>query len=417
MDDENVRRTVNAILENSRQADSLVVCVGAQASRGAGVPDLRSLLREQKRTVSDLEGVTDRTSLSPALEDADLSELTELVQSRLSRDELIRLFVEASSRGTGPTSIHREVAALAPRAIVTTNFDSLLEQALRENGRTPRVFTTRSEASLENNTVPVFKLHGSIDDLSTLVLTGSDEVAAAEQNTSEDSLLRPIFATSLVIAVGFPVGSKELGALYERFGGAGGPRDWFVLATDGDPVAQALWRSRGVHVLRVRESEVPAVLNALRHRVRRTAGALPARDRHRVFISTSREELNLALAVQQFLRALGLRVVIWTDVPAYGRTIFEKFDELVASAEAAVVVIGPESQEPGASTRTHQNVLFELGYLMGKLGRDRVMVIATKAAEVPSDLAGTTFLVADPQREGMLQANLRTWATTSGLSK
>ena len=41
--------------------------------------------------------------------------------------------------------------------------------------------------------------------------------------------------------------------------------------------------------------------------------------------------------------------------------------------------------------RARQNVVFEAGYFMGKLGRDRVVIIAEKGIEIPSDLQGVVY--------------------------
>ena len=41
--------------------------------------------------------------------------------------------------------------------------------------------------------------------------------------------------------------------------------------------------------------------------------------------------------------------------------------------------------------RARQNVVFEAGYFMGKLGRDRVVIIAEKGIELPSDLQGVVY--------------------------
>ena len=41
--------------------------------------------------------------------------------------------------------------------------------------------------------------------------------------------------------------------------------------------------------------------------------------------------------------------------------------------------------------RARQNVVFETGYFMGKLGRENVVVLADNGIELPSDLSGVVY--------------------------
>ena len=41
--------------------------------------------------------------------------------------------------------------------------------------------------------------------------------------------------------------------------------------------------------------------------------------------------------------------------------------------------------------RARQNVVFEAGYFIGKLGRSNVILIADKGVEIPSDLQGVVY--------------------------
>jgi hypothetical protein len=406
-----VSDAVNFILGNARQVESLVVIVGAGVSVGAGEPDWRGLIRQQY--LRTLEGAR---VARPGQE-------REAAENQLSREmaELLRNAVP--THPTASTPIHEALAKLAPRAIVTTNYDNLIEIALREAGRQPIVITgTSGLMEPAEDSVPVYKIHGSIDEpLSldeplNLVMTAED--SEAYKGRLYDRALRNIFVVSVVIVVGFTLRGDELGALYERFGGDAYLQDWFVLATETDPeldpVSESLWRHRGVRVLRVHATDVPGILDALRRRRELDAGKAAPPGRSQVFVSMSSGDDEVALAVRQILENLGLVVVGATDAAKPGKTILETFDQVVDSSGAALVVIGPEGG-PGHLMRSRQNLIFELGYLIGRLGRERVIGIVTEGAEIPSDLAGISFLVADLNRPDTLEIGLRRWALASGL--
>ncbi|NTW17332.1 MAG: nucleotide-binding protein [Syntrophaceae bacterium] len=103
-------------------------------------------------------------------------------------------------------------------------------------------------------------------------------------------------------------------------------------------------------------------------------------------------------SVARFIEKLGFQAVILHEQANEGRTIIEKF---VAHAEAdfAVVLFTPDdmgyqaAQGNGhAKPRARQNVVLELGFFMGSLGRNRVAVLHTGELEMPSDYAGVLYI-------------------------
>jgi len=46
--------------------------------------------------------------------------------------------------------------------------------------------------------------------------------------------------------------------------------------------------------------------------------------------------------------------------------------------------------------RARQNVILELGYFMGKLGRRRVAALYSPDVELPSDIHGLGYIAVDP---------------------
>ena len=57
--------------------------------------------------------------------------------------------------------------------------------------------------------------------------------------------------------------------------------------------------------------------------------------------------------------------------------------------------IGSIAAQASQSARTRQNVLFELGYFSGKLGRGKVCLLRKGTVEIPSDLFGVIYTEMD----------------------
>lgn len=79
-----------------------------------------------------------------------------------------------------------------------------------------------------------------------------------------------------------------------------------------------------------------------------------------------------------------------------GLTIVENFEKYAAEAGVVFVLLTPDDFT-GDSVRARQNVILELGYFMGKLGRKsgRIIILCKGDVEVPSDLSGILFIRID----------------------
>lgn len=102
--------------------------------------------------------------------------------------------------------------------------------------------------------------------------------------------------------------------------------------------------------------------------------------------------------VARFLEKLGLETVVLAEMPSKGKTIIEKF-ETHADVGFAVVLLTADDrgarrgQDP--SPRARQNVIFELGYFIGRLGRERVCALTRGDPDIPSDYAGVVYIRMD----------------------
>ena len=67
----------------------------------------------------------------------------------------------------------------------------------------------------------------------------------------------------------------------------------------------------------------------------------------------------------------------------------EKFEENAKRADIAFALLTPDdfATEEG-SGRARQNVIFELGFFVGKLGRKNVCALYEDGVEIPSDFQG-----------------------------
>lgn len=105
-------------------------------------------------------------------------------------------------------------------------------------------------------------------------------------------------------------------------------------------------------------------------------------------------------SVARFVEKIGLTAIILHEQPNAGRTIIEKFEDH-SDVGFAIVLLTPDdigaSQDKKDQTqpRARQNVILELGYFMGKLGRGRVCALYKEGVEIPSDYQGVLYIPMD----------------------
>lgn len=105
-------------------------------------------------------------------------------------------------------------------------------------------------------------------------------------------------------------------------------------------------------------------------------------------------------SVARFLERCGVEPVILHEQASGGRTIIEKLEHY-ADVDFAVVLLTPDdmgavaSAKDRLSPRARQNVVLELGYFVGKLGRSRVCALHKGSVELPSDILGVVYVSLD----------------------
>jgi predicted nucleotide-binding protein len=104
----------------------------------------------------------------------------------------------------------------------------------------------------------------------------------------------------------------------------------------------------------------------------------------------------------RFLERLKQEVIVLREQPNEGRTVIEKFEDY-ADVGFAVILLTPDdlgnSKAAAAkgtlNARARQNVVFELGYFIGRLGRNRVCALYVEGIEIPSDYSGVLYTKLD----------------------
>ena len=122
-----------------------------------------------------------------------------------------------------------------------------------------------------------------------------------------------------------------------------------------------------------------------------------ALSNNKIFIVHGHDE-QAKETTARFIEKLGLSAIILHEQASSGKTIIEKIEEH-ANVGFAIVLYTPcdigglagKSLKP----RARQNVVFEHGYFIGKLGRQNVCALVKGDVDIPNDISGIVYIPLD----------------------
>ncbi len=118
------------------------------------------------------------------------------------------------------------------------------------------------------------------------------------------------------------------------------------------------------------------------------------RQKKEVFIVHGHDN-SLKNEISAFLTNLELVPIILHEQANMGKTIIEKL-EYYTDVDYAIILYTPcdvgGKKDEDQNFRARQNVVFEHGFLMSKLGRNNISVIKKGNVELPNDITGTVYV-------------------------
>jgi CheY-like chemotaxis protein len=217
-----------------------VFFVGAGLSAGAGAPAWDQLAA----------GLA--AELTPRTRERSPQMIAQFFRNQHGDHRLYTYLREALNRRVlKPTEAHTRLCALPVNVFVTTNYDCLLEDALKECQRPVHAITDDNDLALWNERaeVQVIKIHGDLDRTRSIVLTEEDYVRFLHANVGMRRKLLDFFCYRTVIFLGYSMRDIDVNLLYNQIvhelGGLKRPA--YLLTFDvPDTHSQREWERRGI---------------------------------------------------------------------------------------------------------------------------------------------------------------------------
>ena len=126
-------------------------------------------------------------------------------------------------------------------------------------------------------------------------------------------------------------------------------------------------------------------------------------DKSKVFIVHGHDDAAKEAAAR-FVEKIGLEAIILHEQASSGQTIIEKI-EANSNVGFGIVLYTPcdlgesQKQKDQPKPRARQNVVFEHGYLIGKIGRKNVCALVKGDIETPNDISGVVYIKMEGEKE------------------
>lgn len=195
--------------------------VSASSSTRDGAP-IRTWTAFLKGATKLLKNAQLRKAVAQLIDANDLLLAAEVLKHELDRkwDSLLE---EEFARAGDPSPLHSALLALDQRIIITTNFDKILDAALMNNGASSHYpsIVPKIDASvfriLRDERSYIVKMHGTIDDRSSLVFTKSEYLERAYGNWAYQTFLTALLLTHTFLFVGFSMTDPAVSLAVELY--------------------------------------------------------------------------------------------------------------------------------------------------------------------------------------------------------
>ena len=179
------------------------VFVGAGVSRLSGYPSWNALVRK----MSDEIGYT-KVGEEKFFSSEELLKIPQMYHNEHDKTAYLEMVKNAFAGEYEINEVHDLIFSLKPKHILTTNYDTLLEQTAVKFGKNYSVINSDASVSSCDSNQYIIKLHGDFD--SSFVLKEEDYLNYEVNYMLVDKIVKSIFATTLVIFVGYSLNDYNI---------------------------------------------------------------------------------------------------------------------------------------------------------------------------------------------------------------
>ncbi|MDU0813614.1 SIR2 family protein [Bacillus siamensis] len=193
-------------IQEASENNKLVVFVGAGVSANSGIPTWNELIKEFAQDLGEFD--VDR---SPDL----YMKIPQYYFNERGEKEYFEKMNEVFlKKKYKPNPIHKEIFKLKPTHIITTNYDTLLEEAAIEEGQFFHTVKHDLDLPYDNFNKTIIKMHGDFENRN-IVLKEDDYLNYSSNFTLIESYIKALIATNTVLFIGYSINDSNFNLIFQ----------------------------------------------------------------------------------------------------------------------------------------------------------------------------------------------------------
>lgn len=250
MNSEINQHAINNIVE-AMNDDSLIVFVGAGVSANSGLPSWNQLIGKL------------RTELS--LLDEDEEDNLKVAQFYYDTWGKQKYFQKISGIfdeyvNADPNAIHDHIFRIQPRHLITTNYDTILEDKMNIGIDKYNIIKRDADIPYTNANRYLIKMHGDLA-ARNIVLKENDYLDYEDNFYMVSTLIKSLIMNSTILFVGYSLGDSTFNSIFRlihnNFGDNTKKAYFYTPNKPKYPVAE-YYKKKGIHVLSSEKKKVPS---------------------------------------------------------------------------------------------------------------------------------------------------------------
>lgn len=230
---------LNEAIEN----DSLVIFVGAGISMNSGLPSWNDLINEFKKEMNINKKESQHDNLKIA------QYYFDIVGQQKYLQKVINTFKNHDN--AEPNNIHKQIFRIRPRHIITTNYDELLEKAMKSEIDKYEVIKQDSDIPYSKSDHYLIKMHGDLIE-KNIVLKEDDYLDYEKNFYMVATLIKSLIMNNTILFIGYSLGDSTFNSIFRMIqkGFYGNARKaYFFTPTPQNEAATEYYKNKGINII------------------------------------------------------------------------------------------------------------------------------------------------------------------------
>lgn len=324
-----------------------------------------------------------------------------------SRTKLVELLMKGLHCGKiQPGNTYKAFCDLFTGIICTTNFDSLIEDAMTLLHRPVSIVVTEDRLTVgSNNESKIVKLHGDFNHPDKMVVTEHDYDVYLERNPIFATYIANLFITNTMLLIGYSLDDNDFRSIWQminsRLGSMAQPAYCITVGASTEKIAK--YKRRNIRVINLKGEprnyktilqnlfvEIKDYIDCEKDKTAQSTDerineqmVIPAEDNKLCFISCAMSRIaQLSDLINPVLHSLGITPVRIDDMLMPGDNWIDISRTAIRKSKAAIIDISDSSS----------NVMLEFGLIKSMKQKQNILILCEEGTSIPISLSDQQVL-------------------------